>query len=68
MLNMNVQNKIILITGASSGIGEACAHAFAKLGARIILAARSAETLAALKAHLEKTYSIAVYVVVMDVR
>ena len=65
---MNVQNKIILITGASSGIGEACAHAFAKLGARIILAARSAETLAALKAHLEKTYSIAVYVVVMDVR
>ena len=68
MLKMTVQNKTILITGASSGIGEACAHAFAKLGARLILAARSAEKLAALKSDLEKTYSVAVHVVTIDVR
>ena len=32
--------KVALITGASSGIGRAAAHAFAKAGARVVLAAR----------------------------
>jgi meso-butanediol dehydrogenase / (S,S)-butanediol dehydrogenase / diacetyl reductase len=38
-----LQGKVALITGATSGIGEACAHEMAGLGARILLAGRSAE-------------------------
>jgi short-subunit dehydrogenase len=48
-----LKNKIIIITGASSGIGEACAYAFAKLGAKVVLAARSIDKLNHVKQHCE---------------
>lgn len=44
----NIQNKVIIITGASSGLGEAMARHLAEKGAKVVLAARRAERLNAL--------------------
>ncbi len=45
---LNIQDKVILITGASSGIGEACARLLAQKGARLLLGARRNDRLEAL--------------------
>jgi len=42
---MDIQEKVVIITGASEGIGLATARLFAKAGAKVALAARSANTL-----------------------
>ena len=42
---MNFKDKVIVITGASSGIGEASAEEFAKRGANIVLVARRKDKL-----------------------
>ncbi len=44
-------NKIVWITGASSGIGEALTYAFAKRGAKLVLSARRVEELERVKAN-----------------
>ena len=44
---MDIQGKVVVITGASMGIGAATAHAFAEAGAKLVLAARSIDALAA---------------------
>lgn len=64
----NLEGKIVLITGASSGIGEACAIEFAKLKANLILAARRINKLLSLKEKLEKDFQIKVKTLQMDVR
>ena len=38
-----LNDKVVIITGASSGVGEAAAHAFGRAGAKVVLAARSRE-------------------------
>lgn len=38
---MNLKDKVVIITGATSGIGEACALIFGKAGARIVITGRS---------------------------
>ncbi len=48
------KDKTVIITGASSGIGEALAVQFAALGANTVIAARNGEKLTALAATLEK--------------
>ncbi len=64
----NLKNKIVLITGASSGIGQASAVEFAKLGAKLVLAARRKERLDVLSAKLSKEYKSEVLTISLDVR
>ena len=40
-----MKNKVVIITGASSGIGKSCAFEFSKLGAKVVLVARSENSL-----------------------
>jgi NAD(P)-dependent dehydrogenase (short-subunit alcohol dehydrogenase family) len=48
-----LEGRVVVVTGASSGIGEACAIIFARKGAKVVLAARRAERLEALVTKLE---------------
>jgi NADP-dependent 3-hydroxy acid dehydrogenase YdfG len=57
----------ILITGASAGIGEACARAFAALGHNLVLGARRLEKLQSLAADLSASHGILVTTVFLDV-
>ncbi|RZL66922.1 MAG: SDR family NAD(P)-dependent oxidoreductase [Pedobacter sp.] len=60
--------KIALITGASSGIGEACAHLFAQQGYHLILLGRRENLLEKIAHHLADKYAIEVKKIQADVR
>ena len=47
-----MRDKVVVITGASSGIGEACAYEFAARGSKIVLAARNIDKLRKIEANL----------------
>ncbi len=51
-MGMHVHRKVVVVTGASSGIGRATALAFAKMGARIVLASRNDEALQAVASEI----------------
>ena len=59
--------KIVLITGATSGIGQACAQRFAQNGYNVIITARRADRLEAIRHDLER-YGAKVMTLVFDVR
>lgn len=65
---VSLTDKIVLITGASSGIGRACAVRFAQIGACLILIARRKNRLQELAAELKQQYNTASYVIELDVR
>jgi 3-hydroxy acid dehydrogenase / malonic semialdehyde reductase len=60
--------KIVFITGATSGFGEACAYQFAEHGYDLIINGRRTDRLEALAAALEKKYNVAVLSLPFDVR
>ncbi|QBD76457.1 SDR family NAD(P)-dependent oxidoreductase [Ktedonosporobacter rubrisoli] len=55
---MEIAGKVVLITGASSGIGRASARLFAQRGAKLALAARSAEKLKQLASELPEALAV----------
>mgnify|MGYP003614949041 CR=1 FL=1 len=55
-----MKNKIVFVTGASSGVGRACARAFAREGASLLLAARRAARLKELAESLAAEFGAAV--------
>lgn len=57
----NVKGKVIIITGASSGIGESTAKLLAEYGAKVVLAARREEKLRHLKKLIEEAGGTAIY-------
>jgi NADP-dependent 3-hydroxy acid dehydrogenase YdfG len=62
-----LKDKVVLITGASAGIGEASAIQFAACGAKLILVARRLEKLNAIADKLKTTYNVAVHTAKIDV-
>ena len=60
--------QIAFITGASSGIGAACARKFAQGGYNLLLNARNTEKLQALQQELQTTYGVEVMLLPFDVR
>lgn len=63
-----LENKIALITGASAGIGAACARKLAQDGYNLILCARRMEKLEALSQNLQKNSSVEILNISLDVR
>ena len=63
-----LKGKTVFITGASAGIGEACAFAFAEKGARLLLAARRLDRLQEMTAGLKESGASELHCFALDVR
>jgi len=63
-----LRNRVVFITGASSGIGAACARAFAREGSRLLLAARRIERVERLREPLLESGAAEVLNLRLDVR
>ena len=63
----NLKNKLALITGATSGIGKACAIELAKMGVNLILTGRRRDKLKELKKEILENYDIKINIFPLDV-
>ena len=66
-MSIELKDKVVIITGASSGIGLACAEEFAKQGSNLILGARKFVSLCEIARDLEQKYGIRAIAVSCDV-
>ncbi|MCB2203530.1 SDR family oxidoreductase [bacterium] len=64
----SIEKQTVMITGASSGIGRSCAHAFAAEGARLLLCARREQRLEQLAEELRAQHAVEVHTFALDVR
>ena len=67
-MDLGLKGKSVLITGASKGIGLACAKAFAAEGSTVHLAARSADLLANAQKDIQSRYGVQAHCHVCDLR
>lgn len=65
---LSLVQKQVFITGASSGIGRACAESFAAAGANLIISARRIDRLKELGERLAQKFSVSVVPIALDVR
>lgn len=65
---ISVKGKLVLITGATSGIGRACAEIYAQNGANLIITGRRDDRLAQIQNELENKYHVIVTPYCFDVR
>ncbi|MEX2584590.1 MAG: SDR family NAD(P)-dependent oxidoreductase [Gemmatimonadota bacterium] len=63
-----MRDRIVFITGASSGIGEACAELFAAAGSRLLLSARRVERLEQVARRIGEEHGVETHTLTMDVR
>lgn len=63
-----IQGKLVLVTGATSGIGQSCAERFAAEGAHLILCARRQDRLESLRDRLTSQHGVNVEIRRLDVR
>jgi hypothetical protein len=63
-----LKDKLVFISGASSGIGQACAEAFAQAGAKLILCARNMEKLSEVASDLKSKYGTISFPLQLDVQ
>jgi 3-oxoacyl-[acyl-carrier protein] reductase len=66
-MQLELKEKVVLVTGASRGIGRAIAHGFAREQARLVVCARGAAELGPLAASLEAAGAAAVRALALDV-
>ena len=67
-MSLDLKDRTVLVTGASSGIGAACAEIFAGAGCRLVLAARRLDRLDYLADRLRSEHGSDVLTAVLDVR
>lgn len=65
---LSLKDKLVFVTGASAGIGEATARAFAAEGSKVLLCARRVDRLERLARELEREHRVAVHAFRLDVR
>ena len=63
-----IRGKTAIVTGATAGIGEACAHALAAMGVRLVLTGRRSERLKALAREITRTSGLESVTATFDVR
>lgn len=60
-------DKLVFVTGATSGIGKSCAYKFAASGYKVIIAGRRSDRLAAIEAALKREFGTDVFSLILDV-
>jgi len=64
----SLKNKVVFITGVTSGIGKSCTYAFAKEGANVIISARRLNLVNEIAEDIRKNFGVKVHAFKLDVR